>query len=84
VPDEAELPDLDVVLGAWREVSTTLLERLRNATPEQLAASCPRSFPIEDKSVLGGLAFLTYHEGYHLGQLALMRRALGHPGLVDR
>ena len=83
IPEEDRLPQRDVLVGAWRDVSAILEERLAQATEEQLTAPAPRSFPIEDKSTLGGLAFLVYHEGYHVGQLALMRKALGHPGLVD-
>jgi hypothetical protein len=83
VPEEAALPQVDEVLAAWREISEILPTRLAEATEAQLAAPSPRRFPGGDQSVLGGLAFLTYHEGYHLGQLALIRKSLGLPGLVD-
>jgi hypothetical protein len=83
VPEESKLPQRDDLLAAWRDASATLEARLIEATETQISAPSPRSFPVEDKSILGGLAFLTYHEGYHLGQLALLRKALGHPGLVD-
>jgi hypothetical protein len=83
VPDEEELPQTEQVLAAWHEVSDVLTKRLTDASEAQLAATSPRSFPIADKSVLGGIAFLLYHEGYHIGQMALMRKSLGLPGLVD-
>ena len=83
-PDESPtLPSPEDVLSRWREVSRQLDERLSKATPEQLGAAAPRPFPIGDKSVLGALTFLTYHEGYHLGQMAMIRKALGLSRLVD-
>lgn len=83
VPEEAALPQAEQVLAAWRDISDVLTKRLADASEDQLAAPAPRSFPIADKSVLGGIAFLLYHEGYHIGQMALMRKSLGLPGLVD-
>jgi hypothetical protein len=83
VPDEDALPQADVVLAAWREISEIVTKRLAEATDVQLAAPSPKRFPIADGSVLGALTFLTYHEGYHFGQLSLVRKSLGLPGLVD-
>ena len=81
--DEASLPHADEVLSAWRDVSDILADRLSEATEAQLMAPSPRPLPIGDKTILGMIAFLTYHEGYHIGQLALLRKALGLSGLVD-
>ena len=83
LPETAALPQIAEVLAVWREISALFVDAVAHASDAALAATSPRSFPSDDKSVLGGLAFLAYHEGYHLGQLALIRKALGHPGLVD-
>ena len=83
VPGEADLPEAAQVLAVWRDVSPIVLDRLAQATAERLAAPYPRRLPLDDNSVLGAITFLTYHEGYHIGQLALIRKALGLPGLVD-
>jgi hypothetical protein len=83
VPEESALPSAEEVLAVWREASEIVTRRLAEATDAQLAAPAPRRFPIADPSVLGALTFLTYHEGYHLGQMALIRKSLGLPGLVD-
>jgi hypothetical protein len=83
VPKEADLPGVEQVLAAWREISPLVLDRLDGASPEQRIAPSPKRLPLEDSSVLGAITFLTYHEGYHFGQLALVRKALGLPGLVD-
>ncbi len=33
---------------------------------------------------LGGIAFAVEHESYHLGQIAMLRRGLGHPAMSYR
>ena len=75
--------EADAVLSAWRDVSGALTRAMTEATEIQLVAPAPRAFPIADKSVLGALTILTYHEGYHLGQIALLRKALGVARLID-
>jgi uncharacterized damage-inducible protein DinB len=36
-------------------------------------------FPVPDASQLGMITLLVQHDAYHLGQLAFLRRQLGHP-----
>ena len=81
-PDEA-YPDLAVIRSAWNEVTTGLTTRFEELTDAELVAPSPRPFPIPDRSMRGAIAFLAYHEGYHLGQMAYFRKWLGFPGLVD-
>lgn len=37
----------------------------------------PFQFPIADATLFGGVAFLTQHDTYHIGQLALLRKHWG-------
>jgi hypothetical protein len=83
VPEDAALPQAEEVLAVWREISEVVTARLAAATPEQLAQPSPRRFPAGAQHALGGLTFLAYHEGYHLGQMAFIRKGLGLSGLVD-
>jgi hypothetical protein len=80
--DPSSLPDLAVIRQGWREIAGVLLPRLAELNEADLAPLAPRSFPIEDKSIGGAITFLAYHEGYHLGQISYVRKALGLPGLV--
>jgi uncharacterized damage-inducible protein DinB len=72
-----EYPPLESVRQAWDEVSNELEKLLPAATEEVLAGSPTYPFPVEDKTTFGGITFLLQHEAYHLGQLGLLRRALG-------
>jgi len=80
--DLATIPEADEIRAAWTSVSGPLASRLAQLTDEELDAPAPRAFPIEDKSLLGGVGFLAYHEAYHVGQMAFVRKALGLGALV--
>ncbi len=81
--DLATLPEIGSIQGAWRDISQVLATRLDELTEAELSAPFPRSFPIPDGSSRGAITFLAFHEGYHVGQMALLRKWLGFPGLVD-
>jgi hypothetical protein len=80
VQDVEALPDLQAVRRAWSEGSALLRQGLEEATEVVLAQPSPRKFPIEDASVRGAVTFLSWHEGYHLGQMSLLRRWNGLSG----
>jgi hypothetical protein len=82
VVDVSALPDVETIRGAWTEGSALLRQGLEEATAEQLAQPSPRKFPIDDASLRGALTFLSWHEGYHLGQMSLLRRWHGLSGLA--
>ncbi len=82
-PTKDSYPELSVVHAAWTEVGAALLGRFEELTDADLRAPSPRPFPVPDPSMRGAIAFLAYHEGYHLGQIAYVRKALGLPGLMD-
>jgi hypothetical protein len=78
----AALPEAEEIRSAWTSISEALAPRLAALGDAELDAPSPRKLPLDDPSLLGALAFLTYHEAYHIGQLALVRKALGLGGLV--
>jgi hypothetical protein len=54
-----------------------LLAALRSCPEEALAAATDNGDPLAQR-----LARLGFHEGYHGGQISLLRRILGHPGAI--
>ncbi|HVO12040.1 MAG TPA: DinB family protein [Vicinamibacteria bacterium] len=82
VGDPEAIPDAEETRAAWEALRAPLSTRLDQLTDPDLDAPSPRKLPVEDASVLGAIAFLAYHEGYHVGQMALVRKALGLGGLV--
>lgn len=82
IDDFPELPRVAALLAAWREMGEVLDARLAAATAEALDADSPAPFPVDDGSLLGGIAFLLHHESYHLGQLAYLRKLLGRGAMT--
>ena len=77
-----QYPGVDEIERAWAEVSEKLSTSLAGATAEVLAKPAPQKSPSFDGSVGGQIAFLCYHEAYHLGQMGFLRKWLGYGQLV--
>jgi hypothetical protein len=74
-------PTLDEVKAAWTDASDALDKQLRAMTPQDADTKIETQFPIESKTKLGMLGFLTQHDSYHLGQLSLLRKTCGLPAM---
>jgi len=77
----ADCPTARESLAAWEKVSAPFAEQLARLDAAALDGSAPQRFPVDDRTLLGALAFLVHHEAYHIGQLALLRRQLGLPAM---
>ncbi len=76
-------PPFDEILQSWNQATTRLTAKIPTLTAEQLREQLPSELPIKDKSRLSVIAFLSFHEAYHVGQLAFVRKWLGLGGLID-
>jgi uncharacterized damage-inducible protein DinB len=83
-PDPANCP---VSLAEIRATFATLSERLNKRLPEltdaDLSAAAPFKVRIADQTMRGLITFLTFHEIYHVGQIAYVKKWLGYPGVID-
>jgi uncharacterized damage-inducible protein DinB len=70
-------PPLRQIRQAWVAVGDHLARLLDELGPETLARENVHRFPMPDRTLVGFLAFLSQHEGYHVGQAAFVRRQLG-------
>lgn len=77
-------PSLDAILNAWDHISPLLGNRLRSLDENVLERDSPVSFPSRSETVFGALSFLAQHESYHIGQMALLRKALGFEAMSYR
>ena len=79
---EEVLPFSELV-DAYNKMQPLLMDRLAGMDEEAFKAKAPYSpFDKADETVGSLLAFFAFHETYHLGQAALMRRVVGKPGAV--
>jgi hypothetical protein len=77
--DEAggRLPSLPSVIGRWQQSAGRLVTRLSELSDEDLEAETSLALPGSDGSLLGTITYYAFHEAYHIGQLAVIRKALG-------
>lgn len=75
-PDE--YPSVEEMRRVWDEVSQKLLTTLASAPADQLAKPALNGPPSFDGKVSGNVAFLAFHETYHVGQVSYLRKWLGH------
>jgi hypothetical protein len=74
----AVYPPLAEITALFAALGGRIRERGETIPDAALAAPAPFNLPIADKTILGGIAFLSLHESYHAGQLGYLRRLLGH------
>jgi len=79
--DAPYLP-FDEILRAYHTTQERILAGVALLTDEDLAAPAPFS-PGGGPETLGSLLTkATVHEGYHLGQIGILRRVVGKPGAI--
>jgi hypothetical protein len=67
--DPAKYPSLAELKESYNEITSKLIEGMKGASVENLQKVVDFPFPETDRTVIGGLTFLTQHDAYHTGQL---------------
>jgi uncharacterized damage-inducible protein DinB len=80
--DDAQYPSSQEMILAWNEASAALTAALEAAPAQTLSASAGERSPSFDGTIGGLVNFLAYHEAYHGGQAAYLRRWLGKDGIA--
>jgi len=73
----ATYPSIDDMMSRWNSVAPAISEGLIHIPEEVLDSKAPAGAPIADDTMRGLLAFLVSHEGYHIGQLSILRKLAG-------
>jgi uncharacterized damage-inducible protein DinB len=81
IEEMSTVPTPQQLLETFDILSARLEARLDSIDPLTLDQPSGESFPTGDESVLGAISFLAYHEAYHVGQMALLHRAVGRGSL---
>ena len=82
IADVTDFPPLAAVRAAWHTAGELLGQRLAALTAAELDTPLEPGFPLETQTKLGLLTFMVQHEGYHLGQLGLLRKYSGLPAMA--
>ncbi|WP_299273527.1 DinB family protein [uncultured Psychroserpens sp.] len=75
IQDDITYPSLNELSKALPDITNQLVEKLSSMSEEEF-----------QKDAFGGklidiVLFFTYHEAYHIGQLGILRKALGYDAL---
>lgn len=79
VPASVQGADL---VRAFHEAHQVMTGRWEAQTEADLAKPLGRTLRDGGDTIGAGLRFLQWHETYHLGQLGLLRRLMGKPGIA--
>lgn len=82
VDNNTEYPKIEEIVELYNKISKESLAALEQASDETLSAKVPFELPGSDGTVLGAMGFFAFHETYHIGQMAYVRRLLGYSQLV--
>ena|SRR5215468_6769123 len=76
--DHGQYPTIEEIKKTWREISDRLTRSLNEARVDVLDQASPEGRPSFDGKVSGLVAFLAFHETYHVGQISYLRKWLGY------
>jgi len=82
VDSNVSYPEASDIVSLWDKVTEKLMSRLEVLEDDELSASVSFPVPTGDKTKRGAIVFLNYHETYHIGQMAYLRKWLGYSQLV--
>jgi len=82
VGDSSAYPSPAAIAESWKETRKLMRDAFAGLTDEQLlrAPSGPTIAGAETLSDL--ITFLAFHESYHIGQMAYVRKAIGHSAIA--
>ena len=78
VANQDEYPTVEAMKTAWAGVSGKLAVSLADASDETFSKSAPKGAPTFDGKLSGVVAFLAFHETYHVGQVSYLKKWLGY------
>ncbi len=82
--DFRDFPPLDQLREQWKIVTGDVRAILAELTETELNQPVEVPMPLEDKRLVGYVAFNMMHESYHIGQLSLLRKQVGLPAMALR
>ena len=75
-PEKVKVPSLEEIKDAWNQYTGVIRSGLENLPEEALKSGV--EFPLALFNTLEGLwAFINHHQAYTIGQIGILRRALG-------
>lgn len=73
---DSAYPSVEEMRNAWQQVSNELAAAL-NSPPAEVLSQPVAKGPTFDGKVSGSVAFLAFHDTYHVGQVSFLKKWLG-------
>lgn len=80
--DPSAYPPIAEISKAFDSVSRKLIKRLGELKEKEINKKGKDKWPQGGKTVLDGISFMCWHEGWHLGQVAYLKKRLGYKSLA--
>lgn len=77
--DQDIYPHIDEIKAEWNNLHEPIMDGLSKLTTNDLASIPPTPFNQVSESIGQLWAFINHHQAYHIGQIGILRRALGKP-----
>ena len=80
--DPSAYPPIEEISKAFDSVSRKLIKRLGTLKEKDINKKTKDKWPQGGNTVLDGISFMAWHEGWHLGQMGYLRKRLGYKALA--
>ncbi|HEX2897301.1 MAG TPA: DinB family protein [candidate division Zixibacteria bacterium] len=67
---------------AFDSISEKLMKRLNELNDSDIDKKLKDKWPHGDDTHFGAISFMCWHEGWHIGQMSVLRKHLGYKGLA--
>jgi hypothetical protein len=78
---DVKYPSINELRKEWNPLNEKLIAKLNSLTNEELNAKAPFPLPMSGDNIKTAIAFFAHHEAYTIGQMGLLRRFHGLPGM---
>lgn len=75
--DNFPYPNIEEIIAEWNGLYKPIREGLKKLTMEQINSKPPEPFDTASDSVGQFWTFISHHQAYHIGQIGILRKALG-------
>jgi uncharacterized damage-inducible protein DinB len=76
-----QYPTLTESRQQWNKYTDMFLKRLNSIDETALKTVMPFTLPTGGNTIEDALVFMVLHETYHIGQMSIIRKAIGYPGM---
>ncbi len=80
---ERVCPPLPAVVSLFNEVTAVLMAELANVPDDVFAEPSAFEIPGENPTMRDLLGFMVMHETYHIGQMGILKKSMGGPGVME-